>query len=276
MKRKGLPDPERAARHVQRHARCQPRVGVVLGSGFGPVAQAMSNAEVIPYADIPGFPVGSVPGHAGCMVVGHWAGQAIAVLSGRIHHYEGFDWPEVTFGVRVLAALGIQDLLLTNAAGGLRRGCRPGDFMVVRDHINLMGSNPLRGPVATGRERFVDMTQAYDPKLAARLKQAARVEGIRMFEGVYLAVPGPSYETPAEIRTFARLGAQAVGMSTVPEAIVARQCGLRVAGLSCITNMAAGMAGPGQTVTHGEVLDVARAVSDRATRLVHRWLELGG
>lgn len=270
------PGPAAAAQAIRRLAcgRAKPRIGIVLGSGFARVADAIPNSKALPLHRIPGFAQGTVPGHSGQLVLGAWEGHDVAVLAGRTHFYEGFDWPQVTFGVRVLAELGVEELLLTNAAGGIRRGWKPGDFMVITDHINLMGGNPLRGPVADGRERFVDMTQAYDPALIDRTRAAARLAKVRMRSGVYLAVPGPSFETPAEIRAFARLGADAVGMSTAPETIVARQCGLRVAGLSCITNVAAGLAGPHQQVTHAEVLDVGRQVAEHATRLVAAWVRL--
>jgi len=178
----------------------------------------------------------------------------------------------VTFGVRTLAACGIRDLLLTNAAGGLNRTFRPGDFMMLTDHINLMGANPLRGPVWPGWSRFVDLTQTYDLGLRQLLQRAAKVDRLRLRKGVYLAVSGPSYETPAEIGAFAKLGADAVGMSTVPEAIVARQCGVRVAGLSCITNLAAGR-GAGE-LSHEEVLDTARHNELRAAGLIARFAKL--
>lgn len=167
-------------------------------------------------------------------------------------------------------------MLLTNAAGGIADGLRPGDFLSISDHINFMGANPLRGPVAPGRARFVDLSAVYDPELRRRMQAAAGGAGVVLREGVYLAVSGPSYETPAEIRAFRTLGADAVGMSTVPEAIVARQCGMRVAGLSCITNVAAGLSGPGGSVSHAEVLDVAREVAPRATRLVSEWVRMRG
>lgn len=270
------PAPSTAARAIRRVARAHahPRIGIILGSGFARVADALPGPTFIPFHRIPGFATGTVPGHSGQLVLGSWEGHDVAILSGRNHFYEGFDWPQVTFGVRVLAELGVQELLLTNAAGGIRRGWRPGDFMAITDHINLMGGNPLRGPLVEGRERFVDMTQAYDPALIERTRAAARLAKVRMRSGVYLAVPGPSFETPAEIRAFARLGADAVGMSTAPETIVARQFGLRVAGLSCITNVAAGLAGPHQQVTHAEVLDVGRQVAEQATRLVAAWVRL--
>lgn len=266
-------DPARAARWIRRQRSQTPLVGIVLGSGFGPVADAIPNACSVPYSEIPGFPVGGVQGHSGRLILGSWHGVEVAVLAGRAHYYEGFDMPTVTYPIRVLAALGIQDLLLTNAAGGIRRGSRPGDFVAISDHINFMGANPLRGPLERGRERFIDMTSAYDPGLRKRLLRTAKILGERIREGVYLAVSGPSFETPAEIRAFRTLGADVVGMSTVPEAIVARQCGLRVAGLSCITNVAAGLAGPSQSLSHGEVLDVAREVAPRATRLVEVWIQ---
>lgn len=265
-------DPVRAARWIRSRQPAVPTVGIVLGSGFGPVADALDDPTILAYADIPGFAVGSVIGHAGRLILGEWNGASVAVLAGRAHYYEGFDWAEVTFPIRVLAELGVKDLLLTNAAGGIQKGLKVGDFLALNDHINFMGSNPLRGPVAKGRERFVDMTGAYDADLRERMIRAGNRLGMKIPEGVYLAVSGPSFETPAEIRAFRTLGADAVGMSTVPEAIVARQCGLRLAGLSCITNVAAGLAGLSQKVSHLEVLDVAREVAPRATRLVGEWV----
>lgn len=236
------------------------------------VAEAIPDASVIPYADIPGFPMVGVPGHAGRMILGSWHGVEVVVMAGRAHFYEGFDMAAVTFPTRVLAELGIRDLLLTNAAGGIRRGLRPGDFVAISDHINFLGTNPLRGRLAAGRERFIDMTATYDAELRSRIVRVAKDLGLRIREGVYLAVSGPSFETPAEIRAFRALGADVVGMSTVPEAIVGRQCGLRVAALSCITNVAAGLAGPKQSLSHAEVLEVAREVAPKATRLVEAWI----
>ncbi len=266
-------DPARAARWIRRRCSNAPGVGIILGSGFGPIAEAIPEACSIPYSEIPGFPVGGVKGHSGQLILGRWHGIEVAVLAGRAHFYEGFDMSTVTFPTRVLASLGIRDLLLTNAAGGIRRGLKPGDFVAISDHINFLGTNPLRGPLAPGRERFIDMTAAYDPELRKRTLRVAKNLGMRIREGVYLAVSGPSFETPAEIRAFRTLGADIVGMSTVPEAIVARQCGMRVAGLSCITNVAAGLAGPHQSLSHGEVLEVAREVAPRATQLVEAWIQ---
>jgi purine-nucleoside phosphorylase len=272
MKSRHSPDPIAAGQWIRRRTGFAPRIALVLGSGFGPVADALPDAQRIPYSTIPGFIAGSVPGHAGELVLGTWHGVPVAILAGRVHYYEGADPEACTLGIRVLAELGVTEVLLTNAAGGIRRSLRPGQFLALSDHINLTGVNPLRGPAIPGRNRFIDMSAAYDPLLRQRLKKAARSTGIRLTEGVYLAVSGPSFETPAEIRAFARLGADAVGMSTVFETIVARQCGLRVAGLSCITNVAAGLGRPDQEVSHQEVLDVARTVASKATALVGAWV----
>jgi len=226
----------------------------------------------ISYSRLPGFPVAKVAGHAGELYIGRLGGTPAMILSGRSHFYEGHPMERVTFAVRALAAYGIRDLLLTNAAGGLNRVFRPGDLMILTDHINLMGDNPLRGANWPGRPRFLDMTCAYDLELSALLRRAGRKAGARMRSGVYLAVSGPTYETPAEIRAFARLGADAVGMSTVPETIVARQCGLRVAALSCITNLAAGRSP--NPLSHAEVLETAERVKVIAASLLENFGQL--
>jgi purine-nucleoside phosphorylase len=226
----------------------------------------------VPCSKLPGFPRPGVSGHAGEVLAGNLDGTPALVLSGRAHFYEGHPMEAVTFAVRTLAEFGVRDLLLTNAAGGIHRRFRPGDFMGLSDHINLMGANPLRGEPAPGRERFVDLTRTYDPGLLRLLRLAAGKARARFHSGVYLAVSGPSYETPAEIRAFARLGADAVGMSTVPEAIVARQCGLRVAGLSCITNLAAGRSR--RALSHDDVLETAARVRETAAKLVEHFVTL--
>jgi inosine/guanosine/xanthosine phosphorylase family protein len=228
--------------------------------------------QEISFGDLPGFPAPTVSGHAGRLLAGRWEDTPVLLLSGRGHYYEGLAMEEVVLPVRVLAALGIQHLLLTNAAGGINRRLRPGDLMLLSDHINFIPAHPLRGPAPEGRERFVDLTQTYDPHLSALLKRAARQVGVRLRSGVYLAVSGPSFETPAEIRAFARLGADAVGMSTVPEAIVARQCGLAVAGLSCVTNLAAGL-GP-HPLSHAEVLAAGRSAQERVAALLAAFVRL--
>ena len=263
-----------AVAKIKKLSALRPTLAVVLGSGFGHVLEDLEIETKIPYAKLPGFPPVGVSGHAGELYLGHLANTPIAVLSGRAHYYEGHPMERVTFAVRALAAFGIRDLLLTNAAGGLNRHFRPGDFMVLTDHINFMGVNPLRGPAQPGLPRFVDLTQTYDPKLSALLHRAGRTAALKLQRGVYLAVSGPSYETPAEIRAFARLGADAVGMSTVPEAIVARQCGLRVAAMSCITNLAAGISqGP---LSHEEVLETGERVKKSGASLLKHFAKLYG
>jgi purine-nucleoside phosphorylase len=234
----------------------------------------MEVAAEVTYEKIPGFPTAGVSGHAGKLVFGWLAGTPVVVLSGRAHYYEGQPMERVTFAVRTLAELGVTDLLLTNAAGGVNRRFRPGDFMLFTDHINLMGTNPLRGPATPGRARFVDMTRTYDARLGRLVRRAAQAAKARLRSGVYLAVSGPSYETPAEIRAFARLGADAVGMSTVPEAIVARECGLSVAGLSCITNLTAGRGG--SPLSHEEVLETADRVKSVAAQMLYHFGGLYG
>jgi len=269
--------PQTAAARLKKLSPLRPTLAIVLGSGFHHVLTELRVDRKVSYAKIPGFPVPSVSGHAGELYFGRLGGTPVVVLSGRAHFYEGHSMERVTFAVRALAAFGIRDLLLTNAAGGINKKFRAGDFMVLTDHINLMGVNPLRGGDASSPEafatgasqplpRFVDMTQVYDTKLRARLFRVGKRCNLRLQRGVYLAVSGPSYETPAEIRAFARLGADAVGMSTVPEAMVARQCGLNVAAVSCITNLAAGISR--EKLSHAEVLETADRVKTLAAKLL--------
>ena len=271
---KRQPDPRTAAARLKKLSRLRPTLALVLGSGFHHVLSELRVDAEVSYGKLPGFPPTGVSGHAGKLLIGLLGGTPIMVLSGRAHYYEGHPMAQVTFAVRALAAYGVRDLLLTNAAGGVKRGFRPGDFMVLTDHINLMGTNPLRGPALPGVPRFVDLTCAYDPGLRTLLLRAARACGVKLRAGTYMAVCGPSYETPAEIRAFARLGADAIGMSTVPEAIVARQCGLRVAGVSCITNLAAGLSR--QTLSHAEVLETAERVKKVAAHLLQNFAKLYG
>jgi purine-nucleoside phosphorylase len=226
----------------------------------------------IPYDALPGFPSVAVSGHTGKLLLGHLGTTPLLVLSGRPHFYEGHSMEAITFPIRVLAEFGIRDVLLTNAAGGINRRFRPGDFMYLTDHINAMPENPLRGELAPGQTRFVDLSQTYDQALNALLKKAAKRTSAPLHGGVYVAVAGPCYETPAEIRALARLGADAIGMSTVPEAIVARQCGLSVAALSCITNLAAGCSqGP---LSHAEVLATGERVNQTAMELLRSFAGL--
>lgn len=267
-----LLNPTGSAKRLQQLTRLRPALAMVLGSGFGHAIQRLNVEAEIPYADLPGFPPAGVGGHVGRAIFGHFDDAPVCVLSGRAHFYEGHSMEAVTFPVRVLAEFGVRAVLLTNAAGGINRRFRPGDLMRLTDHINFMGANPLRGPVAPCRERFIDLTHAYDARLSGLLTTAARKSGVRLRAGVYLAVAGPSYETPAEIRAFARLGADAVGMSTVPEAIVARQCGLAVAGLSCITNLAAGRGNA--LLSHADVLAAGEQAQGRAAALIEQFAKL--
>ena len=274
MGKSSQPSPQAAAVRLNRISSLRPKLAVVLGSGFHHVLTALRVDGKISDAEIPGFPVAGVRGHAGEVVFG-WIDQVpVLVLNGRAHFYEGYSMEQVTFPIRTLAALGIRDLLLTNAAGGINPKFRTGDFMVLEDHINFMGVNPLRGEATAGSSRFVDMTQVYDSKLSALLFRAGKSARVRLRRGVYLAVSGPSYETPAEICAFARFGADAVGMSTVPEAMVARQCGLNVAAVSCIANAAAGL-GPGR-LSHAEVLDTAEQVKVLAVELLKNFVRFYG
>ena len=269
-----LPTPKTAAAKIKNLSRLRPTLALVLGSGFNHVLSALDGDARVTYAKLPGFPKPSVAGHVGELVIGKLGGTPVLVLSGRAHFYEGHPMERVAFAVRALAAYGIRDLLLTNAAGGINRKFLAGDFMLLTDHLNLMGVNPLRGPAISGLARFVDLTQVYDAALSALLHRAGRASGVKLRQGVYLAVSGPSYETPAEIRAFGRLGADAVGMSTVPEAIVARQCGLRVAGLSCITNLAAGISK--LPLSHEEVLETGERVKIQAAALLKNFAALYG
>lgn len=259
---------------IRRLSSLRPTLAIVLGSGFHHVLSALKIDTRIPYKRLPGFPPVGVAGHGGELFIGQLGGTPVLVLSGRCHFYEGHAMERVTFAVRALAEYGIRDLLLTNAAGGMNRNFRAGDFMALADHINFMGTNPLRGECPPNLPRFVDLTKTYDAKLSGLLHTAARRAKINLRSGVYLAVSGPSYETPAEIRAFAKLGADAVGMSTVPEAIVARQCGLNVAGLSCITNLAAGRGK--EPLSHKEVLETAERVKTLAAVLLKTFAEIYG
>ena len=250
-----------------------PRVGIVLGSGLGAFAGQVEEAVVLPYAALPYFPQSTVEGHSGNLVLGAIAGVPVAVMQGRVHAYEGYSLPEVTFPVRVLALLGCEILIVTNAAGGINPALGPGQLVVLADHMNLTGANAALGPNeprfgrhGTPAPRFFDMSAAYSPRLRALAVAEAETQGYTLPEGVYLAVLGPSFETPAEIRAFRTLGADLVGMSTVHEVIVARHMGLEVLGLSLVTNAAAGVSA--EAIHHEEVMDVGRQVEGRFAALL--------
>ncbi|HEU5251159.1 MAG TPA: purine-nucleoside phosphorylase [Thermoanaerobaculia bacterium] len=265
----GLLDRLAAAAEFLRGKRdAEPIVGLVLGSGLGAFAERLKSRVAIPYEEIPYFPVPSgVVGHAGELVLGDVERTPVVVLSGRVHFYEGRPMTDVVFPARVLARLGVGAVVLTNAAGGIRRAFRPGDLMLMTDHINAFGTNPLIGPNEDSLgPRFPDMSRVYDPALRKLAKATARALRIPLREGVYLGNSGPSYETPAEIRAYRTIGADAVGMSTVPEAIALRHAGVRVIGISTITNMAAGILP--KPLDHAEVLATTKKVGDRFVRLL--------
>ncbi len=243
-----------------------PRVAIVLGSGLGHLADAVSKATQIPYADIPGFPAPGVAGHKGELVAGTLEGVPVLMQSGRFHLYEGHPIETTALPVRVFARLGIRTLVVTNAAGGIRSTLRPGTLMLIADHVNLMFRNPLIGPALEGEERFPDMSDPYDRELRQLARDVARERRIALDEGVYVGLLGPSYETPAEIRMLQRFGIDAVGMSTVPEVIVARARGIKCLGFSTITNFAAGISPT--VLSHQEVLEVGRQVGDALGAIV--------
>jgi purine-nucleoside phosphorylase len=244
----------------------RPNVAIVLGSGLGHVAGEVHSAIRIPQSAIPGFPQPSVQGHKGELIAGTLAGTSVIVQSGRFHLYEGHPVATVALPVRVYAELGVSTLILTNAAGGIRPTFRPGTLMLIRDHINLMWRSPLTGSVLAGEQRFPDMSDVYDGALRDRARKVARERQIPLEEGVYCALLGPSYETPAEIRMFQRLGADAVGMSTVPEVLVARARGIKCLGISTVTNVSLGVAQ--QKLSHEEVLATGREAATRLATLL--------
>jgi purine-nucleoside phosphorylase len=250
---------DRLAGHV-------PAAAIVLGSGLGSLAGEIDAFARISYRDVPGFPSATVAGHAGEIIAGTLEGKFILALAGRFHIYEGHDVRLAAFPARVVHSLGAETLIVSNAAGGVNRMWQPGDLMLIRDHINLMFRNPLTGPVEEGDLRFPDMSAPYDDGLAEIARTVAREQGTVLREGVYAGLLGPTYETPAEVRMLALLGADAVGMSTVPEVIVARSIGLRVLGLSCITNFASGISN--NPITHAEVLETTARAATRFTALV--------
>lgn len=256
-------------------AELSPRVGVVLGSGLGAVADAVEAIVTVPYREIPHFPQSTVEGHSGRLIAGKIGKVPVAVMQGRVHHYEGYTAQQVTFPMRVLGLLGVRAVVLTNAAGGIQQGYSVGQLVLLGDHINQMGWNPLTGPneerfacCKGAGLRFFDMTEAYSRRLRSLAAEAAKEDGFELEEGIYLATPGPSFETPAEIRAFRTLGATLVGMSTVPETIVARHMGIEVLGISCVTNLAAGL---GATqLSHEEVSEAGKKVEKRLAGLITR------
>jgi purine-nucleoside phosphorylase len=267
-----------AAAFIRSRTSVLPAIGIILGSGLGNFATCVKSPITVPYAEIPHFPQSTVPGHSGHLILGHIAGVPIAVMQGRVHAYEGYPISEVTFPTRVLGLLGCKTLIVTNAAGGIRTTLQQGSLVAISDHINLTGTNAALGPneprfsMASGAgQRFFDMSTAYSLRLRTLAIDEAARQQFLLTEGVYLAVLGPSFETPAEIRAFRILGADLVGMSTVHEVIVARHMGLQVLGLSLVTNMAAGIAAPGETagtISHEEVMETGRYVEKQFSSLL--------
>ena len=260
---------EHAARFLRARTDLEVRVALVLGSGLGAFADQLEDAEPVPYEEIPGFARPTVEGHAGRLVLGRVGGVAVAAMQGRFHFYEGYTLEEVTFPIRVLGLLGAKSLVLTNAAGGLNNSYEQGALILISDHLNLMGTNPLLGRNdARFGPRFPDMTEVYDREYQDAAIAESREMGLELRRGIYAALTGPSYETPAEIRMLRLLGADAVGMSTVPEALVARHMGLRVLGFSCITNMAAGVLD--KPINHEEVIETGERVRETFAELLRR------
>ncbi|WP_078380104.1 purine-nucleoside phosphorylase [Sutcliffiella halmapala] len=250
---------QQSATYIKSKITTEPKIGLILGSGLGVLAEEIQNPITIPYSEIPEFPVSTVEGHAGQLVIGELEGKTVIAMQGRFHFYEGYSMDKVTFPVRVMKYLGVEQLIVTNAAGGVNENFEAGDLMIITDHINNFGTNPLIGENhAELGARFPDMSEAYSKDLRNLAKSTAEQLGIKVQEGVYVGNTGPSYETPAEVRMLRILGGDAVGMSTVPEVIIARHSGLKVLGISCISNMAAGILD--QPLTHDEVMETTEMV----------------
>ncbi|UYN90366.1 MAG: purine-nucleoside phosphorylase [Anaerolineales bacterium] len=265
-----IADIQAAAAAIQKKTDQKPRIGMILGSGLGSLAESIENPEYVPYSEIPGWPVSGVKGHVGRLVLGTLEGQNVIVMQGRTHYYEGYDMPRLGLPVRVMQALGIEIIVITNAAGAVNPDFEPGDLMLITDHLNLIGmagQNPLRGPnLEELGPRFPDMSQVYDRQLQALTREVAAAEHLKLREGVYCCLAGPSFETPADLRFLRAMGVDAVGMSTVPEATIARHSGTRVLGISGVSNKA-NLDGNTET-THEEVLEAGKVLAPKLTQLV--------
>lgn len=258
--------------YIRSQSPVKPKIGIILGSGLGAFVDQVQVSTKIRYDDIPHFMPPTVDGHQGNLILGHVGINPVAILQGRNHYYEGHSMETVVFPTRTLAILGIEYLILTNSAGGFGETMQPGDFMLIEDHINLMGNNPLMGPnIKELGPRFPDMTEAYDKKLLEQMEKILQQQSTKYHKGIYCAVSGPTYETPAEVRYLKQIGGKAVGMSTVPEVIAANHLGLRVAALSCITNLAAGLSR--QKLSHQEVTDTAKKVEQKFTHFMKEFVE---
>ena len=259
-------DTDSAVDKIKESIHREPKIGIILGSGLGNLVDEFEDPVLIRFGDIPNFPVSTVEGHKGEVVAGSLAGVNVLALSGRVHYYEGYSMEEVCFPVRVMSGLGVETVIITNAAGAVNETYSPGDIVAISDHINLMGDNPLRGTT-----HFIDMTEAYNRELRAVVHDVADGLGLRLEEGVYLVLSGPSFESPAEIRMMRIMGADLVGMSTIPEVIMANRLGMKVLGLSMVTNMAAGITG--RPLTHTEVIETTRKVANQFKGLVRGIVE---
>lgn len=261
-----------SAQYIKSKLNLVPEIGLILGSGLGVLADEIENKVVIKYEEIPNFPVSTVEGHAGQLVVGNLEGKTVIAMQGRFHYYEGYSMQEATFPIRVMKALGVNTAVVTNAAGGVNKNFVPGDLMIITDHINFSGNNPLIGPNDNELGvRFPDMSRAYTPELVKLAEDAAKEFGIKIKKGVYTFMTGPSYETPAEIRMLQTIGSDAVGMSTVPEVIIASHSNMNVLGISCITNMAAGILD--QPLNHEEVIETTQKVKSEFIKLIRSSLK---
>jgi len=262
----GMKEIEKICAFVNKSLESKPEIALILGSGLGEMAEDITEKVKIKYQDIPEFPVSTVEGHSGCLISGRLAGKNVIAMQGRVHYYEGYSMQEITIAVRVFKKLGVEKIIITNAAGGVNLDFEPGDLILITDHINLMGDNPLRGENQGDLPRFPDMSEAYSKKLIRIAEKVALQEGLLVRKGIYAGVAGPSYETPAEIRFLRNIGADMVGMSTVPEVIVANQEDIEVLGISCITNMAAGVLP--RPLDHREVMEIAKEVRSDFISLV--------
>lgn len=262
-----------ASEYIKGKVASKPQIAIILGSGLGSLVDKMNNVLEISYSDIPNFPLTTVEGHAGKLVYGCLCGKTVLAMKGRFHYYEGYEIDQVVFAVRVLKLLDIEQLIVTNAAGGINKGFKSGDLMLINDHISFFGPSPLRGRnLDELGPRFPDMCEVYDKEWSGIAEKAAEDLGIEIKKGVYAFMKGPMYETPAEVRALGLLGADAVGMSTVPEAIVARHSGMKILGISCITNMAAGILG--QRLSHVEVIEAAKNAEKKFTALVEKIVDI--
>lgn len=261
-----------SAEFILKQSKYKPEIGLILGSGLGSLADTIEDAEYYNYSDIPNFPTSTVEGHAGRLVIGKLGNKEVVAMQGRFHYYEGYSQEKITFPVRVMKLLGVSKLIVTNACGAVNKNFNAGDLMVITDHINFSGSNPLFGQnLDEFGPRFPDVSEAYNKELRNKVLTAGKELGIKLQQGVYMMFSGPTYETPAEVRMAAILGGDAVGMSTVPEVIVANHCGIKVVGISCLTNMAAGILD--QPLNHEEVIETSARVKNDFIKLMNRTIE---